>query len=101
MAATVVSPCAARGDAGGHVGARQFGDALGLTQRLQLISFQPYVQLAVDHGNGGRGGACVADVLFHLCRNFDVLGVGHAVGDDGAFQCHDGAARVFGSADFG
>ena len=81
--------CPARGDADGHIGARQFGHVLGLGQIAQLVIVQTDVQRAADHGDGGGNGPCVADVLFDLPRHFEVLRIGHAMGDDGAFQGHD------------
>ena len=101
VAATVVAPVPPVDDAGRHIGARHFGDALRLTQRLQLIGFQPDMQFAVDHRNGRRNRTRVADILFDLRRNLDVLRVGHAVCDDGAFQRNDGLACVFGGANLG
>ena len=94
-------PGATPGEASREIGARQLGDALRLSEAGKLVGFQTDVQRAVQHGDGGRNRACGADVLLDLRRHLDVLGVGHAVGDDCALQRHDGRSIGTGGGNFG
>ncbi len=94
-------PGAARRDAGRHVRAAELGHAAGLRELSQLGGFQPDVQRALDHRDGRGHGTGSADVLLHRAGDLEVLGIGHAVGDDRAFERDDGAAFVAGPAHFG
>ena len=47
---------------------------------------------AVEDGDGGGLGAAVAHGRFHAQGGVDVVRVGQAVGDDGAFEGNDGLA---------
>ena len=93
--------CAARRDADGHVSARKFRHVFGLRQIAKLVVVQTDVQRATDHGDGCRHGLGIADVLLNLPRHFEVLRIGHAMGDDGAFQRHDRCAAFAGLGHFG
>ena len=53
---------------------------------------QARLQAAADDGDGGGDGAVVANGLLHQQGGLHILGIGHAVGDDGALQRHDGFA---------
>ena len=78
---------AAGGQAGGQIGARQFGDALWPGQaRSSCVVVSPICSVPVEHRDGRRNRAGVADLRLDLRRGLEVLRIGHAVGDDGAFQ---------------
>ena len=53
--------------------------------------------LSLDDGNGGGHSTVFTDDLFHVQRGLHILGIGHAVGDDGGFQGHN---RFAGSQGF-
>ena len=93
------------GDGGGAVRAagnqrRQvasagLGDAAaGLAEVFDLVTAEARLEAAADDGDRGGHGAVVADGLLDQQRGLHILGVGHAVGDDGALQRDDGLARV-------
>ena len=73
----------------------------GLAQIVDLLGGQAGLQAAADDGDGGGHGARVADNLLDLERGFDVLRVGHAVGNDGGFERHDGLAGGKGLGNLG
>ena len=89
------------GGDGGGVGAADLVDILGLRQSFQLCVGQAHVQAARDHGHRGRGGPGGAHVFLDLAGNLKVLRIGHAVGDDRAFQCDNGRSAGLGVGDFG
>ena len=78
----------------GHSGA-------GLAQIVDLGLGQTGLQAAADDGDGGGHRAVLADDLLHVQSGLHVLGIGHAVGDDGGFQSHHGAALVQSLLHFG
>ncbi len=91
------------GDGGGAVGlagaqhrqipAAGFGDGLALlAQVLDLLLGAAGLQAAAQDGDGGGHRAVVPDDLLHLEGGLHVLGIGHAVGDDGGLQGHHGLA---------
>ena len=78
----------ATGDQDGQVAARGFGDVLAfLAQHVNLIRRQTRFQPSANDSDGGRDSASLTDCLFHAKSGFDILGIGHAVRDDGGFQC--------------
>ena len=92
------------GDGGGAVGlagdqhrqipAAGLGHVLALlAQILDLLGGEAGLQAAAQNGDGGGHRAVVADDLLHLEGGLHVLGVGHAVGDDGGLQGDHGLAR--------
>ena len=89
------------GDARGHVGARQFGNAGGLGKGAKLRIFQTDMQIAVDDGDRCRGGTGCTHIGFDGSRDFKILRIRHAVGDDRAFKGDDGRAGSLGGGDFG
>ena len=60
---------APRGDAGRHIGARQFRDILGLRQCRQLVILQPDVQPSVDHSDGGGDRTGLTHIRLDLTRD--------------------------------
>ena len=66
----------------------------GLAQVVDLLGREAGLQPPADDGDGGGNGTVFADDLLH------VLGIGHAVGDDGGFQCHHGTTLVQGLLHF-
>ena len=79
---------AAFGDSKGDVGARQLHRAAGLGQRFALAVGKPDLDAPVDHRDRRRHRAFVGDDLFDIGRHGGIVGIGHAVGDDGAFERH-------------
>jgi hypothetical protein len=59
------------------------------------------VDAACHDGDGGGNGPCGANILFDQTGGFDVLGIRHAMRDDGGFKCHKGAMCCHGLGDFG
>ena len=53
---------------------------------FNLLRGQACLQAAADNGDGGRHGAVFPDNALHVQSSFHVLGIGHAVGNDGGFQ---------------
>jgi hypothetical protein len=94
-------PGAAHGQTGGQIGAGQFHDVFRLTQRLQFGLCQADVDAARHHGDGGGDSAGLAHLCLDRASGFDVLRPGHAMGDDGGFQCHDRATLGPGLGHFG
>lgn len=92
---------AAGGDAEREVGAAELGDGLRAGEGVELALVEADMQLALEHGDGGRGGAGVAHRLLDLAGGLQVPGRGHTVGDDGAFERHDGARLGAGGGDLG
>ena len=75
----------------GDVTAAGLGDSLaGLAQVLQLLRLQPYAQLSTQDGAGGGNGAVFPDDGLAGLGGLHILGIWHAVGNDGAFQGHHG-----------
>ena len=92
----------ALGHQNGQVTAAGLGDAgAGLAQVIDLSLGQAGLQAAADDGDGGGNGTIFADDLLHVQSGLHVLGIGHAVGDDGGFQSHHGAALVQSLLHFG
>ena len=76
----------------------------GLTLLAEVLDFlcgQTCLQAAADDGDGGGHRAVLADDLLDSQSGLHVLGVGHAVGDDGGFQSDHRAALCDGSSNFG
>ena len=94
-------PCAPRCDAGRNIGARQFGHIGGLAKVFQLVVVQTNVQRPLDHRDGRWHRAVFAHLSLDQTRGFDVLGVGHAVGDNRAFKRNQRSAVFHRVADFG
>ena len=85
----------ALGDEDSQIAAAGLGHArTGLAQIVDLLGGEARLQTALDDGDGGGHGAVVADDLLHVQRRLHVLGIGHAVGDDGTLQRDNGAALV-------
>ena len=81
------------GHQGGQIPAAGLGNLpAGLAQILDLLPAETRFQAAADDGDGGGHGSVVADGLLHQKGGLHILGIGHAVGDDGALQSHHGAA---------
>ena len=59
-----------------------------LAQVLDLLGAQAGLQAAAQDGDGRGHRAVVPDDLLHLQSGLYVLGIGHAVGDDGGLQSH-------------
>ena len=77
----------------GQVAAAGLGDGVAaLAQIVDLLGGQTSLQAAADDGDGGGHGAVFADDLLHVQSGLHILGIGHAVGDDGALQSHHGTA---------
>ena len=72
----------------------------GLAQVVDLLGREAGLQPPADDGDGGRGGAVFPDDLLHVQGRLHILGIGHAVGDDGGFQCHHGTTLVQGLLHF-
>ena len=62
---------------------------------------QTSLEAAADDGDGCGDCAVVTDGLLDEKRGLNVLGIGHAVGDDGALEGDDGAALIQRGLDFG
>ena len=89
-------------DERGQIAAAGLGDAAaGLAEVLDLLMAQTCLETAADDGDGRGDCAVIADGLLDEKRGLDVLGIGHAVGDDGALKSDDGAAFIEGGLDFG
>ncbi|MPN34782.1 hypothetical protein SDC9_182276 [bioreactor metagenome] len=73
----------------------------GPAQIVDLLPGKTRLQAALDNGNGGGNGPVIPDDFLHVQRRIHVLGIGHAVGNDGGFQRHDGFARIQRGAHFG
>ena len=77
----------------GQIPAAGLGDGVAaLAQIVNLLGGQARLQAAADDGDGGGDGAVFADDLLHVQSSLHILGIGHAVGDDGALQSHHGTA---------
>ena len=100
VAATVVAPVPPVGEAGGKIGAGKLGDVCRLPQPVKLRLGQADVDLMVEDGDRGGGGAMGADLSLNPARGFHILREWHAVGDDCAFKRNDGAAVRFGLGHF-
>ena len=68
---------------------------------FDLFLGQAGLQAAADDGNGGGHRAVLADDLLHIQGRLHVLGIGHAMGDNGGFQRHNGLPGGDGSGDLG
>ena len=90
------------GDQHRQIPAAGLGDAAaGFAEILNLFTAEPGLQAAADDGDGGGNGAVVPEGLLHPQGGFHVLGIGHAVGDDGALQGDDWPALLQGLGHFG
>ena len=67
-----------------------------LAQVVDLLRGQARLQAAADDGDGSGHSAAGADDLLYLQGRLLLLGIGHTMGDDGAFQGHNGLALVQG-----
>ena len=82
-------------DQRGQITAAGFGDASsGFAEVFDLLAAQTCLESAADDGDGGGRRAVRANRLLDQQRCFYVLWIGHAMGDDGAFQRDDGLARL-------
>ena len=80
-------------DEHGQVAAGGLGNArAGAAEVVDLFLGKAGFEPSADDGDGGGHGARVANNLLDLERGFNVLRVGHAVGNDGGFERHDGLA---------
>ena len=66
-------PGATRGDTGGQIGARQFGDMLRLTECVEFRRLQPDMHPSAHHRDGRRHSTCVTHILFDQPRGLHVL----------------------------
>ena len=78
-------------DEHGQVAAGSLRDArAGAAEVVDLFLGKARLQASADDGDGRGHGARVANDLLDLERGLHVLRVGHAVGNDGGFERHDG-----------
>lgn len=89
------------GHAHGHVGAADLVHIPSLRQCFQLLVGQTHVQPPRDHRHRGGRGTGGAHVFLDLARDLKVLRIGHAVGDDRAFQRDNGRSAGLCVGDFG
>ena len=68
----------------------------GLAQIVDLLGGQTGLHAAADDGDGGGHRAVFTDDLLHVQGRLHILGIGHAVADDGALQRHHGLAILQG-----
>jgi hypothetical protein len=102
VAATVVAPVWPAATASGRSRRLSLGTAgAGAAQGFDLRAAQPGLQPPVHHGHRGRHRPMGAHLALHLQRGGHVLRIRHAVGNDGRFQRHDGAAGGQRLADLG
>ena len=87
---------APHGDADGHVRARDLHDIFGGGELFELCIAQADMQLPVENRDCRRFRAIFAHGRFDATGDVDVLRIGHAMGDNGTFQRHDGFARGLG-----
>jgi hypothetical protein len=69
-----------------------FCHVLGLCQCFELWGLKPDTQLPLKHRDGGGHGTMGAHRLLDPPRGCQIVGIGHAMGDDRAFQRDNGAA---------
>ena len=82
-------PVGPLGHQDGQVPAGGLGDLLPLlAQVLNLRRGEAGLQPPPQDGDGGGDSPVLADDLFHFQSGLHILGVGHAVGDDGGLQGH-------------
>ena len=94
---TVAGAVHALGYQHGQIPAAGLGHGVaGLAQVVDFVCGQARLQAAADDGDGGGHSAAGADDLLHLQGRLLILRIGHTVGDDGAFQGHNGLALVQG-----
>ena len=62
----------------------------GAAEVVDLILGKARLEAAADDGDGRGHGARLTDDALDLERGLHVLGIGHAVGNDGGFERHDG-----------
>ena len=77
----------------GQIPAAGLGD--GGARLAQVLDFLPgaaRLQPPADHGDGSGSRAVLPDDVLHRQGGLHILGVGHAVGDDGGLQGHHGLA---------
>ena len=72
----------------------------GLAQVVDFLRAQARFQPAADDRDGGGDRTVVPNNLLHVQRCLHILGIGHAVGDDGGLQSHHRAALIQGLAHF-
>ena len=85
----------------GEVPAAGLGHARArLAQVINLLVGEARLQAAAQDGDGGGDGPVLPDDALHLQSGFHVLGIGHAVGDDGGFQGHHRLPGFQGFLDF-
>ncbi len=81
------------GDRKAEIGARQLHGVTRHGQRFALAVGKPDLDAAGDHGDCRRHRAIVQDDLLDIGGHGAIVWIGHAMGDDGAFQRHHRAAR--------
>ena len=92
----------ATGAQNGQVTAGGLGDGVALLAEVfDLLGGQAGLQTAADDGDGRGDRARVADDLLDLEGGLHVLRVGHAVGNDGGFERHDGLTGGKGLSNLG
>mmetsp|Transcript_18491 Transcript_18491/g.30207 ORF Transcript_18491/g.30207 Transcript_18491/m.30207 type:complete len:327 (-) Transcript_18491:1331-2311(-) len=80
---------ASGGHANRHIRPAQLCHTFGLCKSFELRVAQAHMQCAFDDGHGCRHRTGGAHIRLNGARNLKVLRIGHAVGDDRAFQRHD------------
>ena len=75
--------------------------ASGLAKVFDLLMAQTGLEPAADDGDGRGDSAVVAYGLLNKKRCLNVLGIWHAVGDNGALKRNDGFAACESFRDFG
>ena len=63
------------------------GSAL-LAEVFNFLRGQTGFQPPADDGDGGRNRPVLPDDFLHVQRRFQILGIGHSVGDNGGLQSH-------------
>ena len=85
----------APGDEYGQVAARGLGHSLSfVAQILNFFGGATSLEFAADDSDGGGCSTIVTDGLLDTQCRFHILGIRHAVGDDGGFKGDHGAALV-------
>ncbi len=75
-----------------HIVGRQLEHARAVASRASCVVGKPDLQSAAKHRDGRRHRTLLSDDRLDRAGDLEVLRIRHAVGDDGRFQCHDGAA---------
>ena len=89
-------------DEHGQVAAGSLRDArAGAAEVVDLFLGKARLEPAADDGDGRGHGAGLTDDALDLERGLNVLGIGHAVGNDGGFERHDGLTGSKGLGNLG